>query len=286
MRKLSFSSLVFLLALIPLKNIFAYDYNTPNVTEDASASIEDAIRNDAIKQDIKLLRCEKCWFVGLGVGAGSVTSKDTVNNIDNGSGFPPPGNMDQYTTNGSNPWAALISANFGYRFLIEPGWPKAVSVGLKYRFLLNGKVEGNTIEETNPTTFNNYDFTLSSDSNVLTLFAKVNLANFGDFSPYVSAGVGGDINSTNYSETATGATARISPNFSSKTNFGFAYELGAGVDYYLRRLVILSLGYDYLYLGAAAATGNGTVNWSTSSLNFGAQTANTVLFQTTFIFNA
>lgn len=224
-------------------------------------------------------------FIGGGVGFTSASPQTTTNSLNNGFGSPPAANTDIYNTNGSN-FSALVDLEGGYQISTIRDWFPAYYVGLRYRYLIDANVTGNVIQLSNDTSFNNYNFTVTSSPQVFTVFGKFPIKNFGHFSPYISAGLGLAVDIVSgYSEASTGATPRQSPDFGSQTNIGMAYEAGMGLDYLLGKKWIFSAEYDYLYLGGSIATGTGSADWSADSLDFGALSANTFLMKVSYLFN-
>lgn len=274
MRKISISLIIF--------SSFVF-HNVSAASENGHADSLDEIRSlPAPKRVMHERNCyKKCWFTGLGLGVAWVSNMT----IPNGNGFSPPANVDQYVPNSSLLSSPVFSLDGGYRLLTAYKFPYAFSVGLRYRYVSLNSLEGDVIEESNSSLFNNYTYKVSFSSNVVTAIGKMDLVRWGNFAPYVVGGVGvARNNAENYSETAKpGVTPRVSPAFDSRSSTDFAYEAGVGVDYYVKKAIILSTSYDYLNLGTLK-TGNGTQNWSQTSLEVGSASVNTVMFRATYIF--
>lgn len=285
MRKALFYLLTGSLSFFLGQAAFAYDSNLPYPGDNSAEGMHTALNLANMKREVEEARCNECWFFGVGFGPAWVKPKNSLTTIPNQTPFPPPGNVDQYAGNNDAVSSPVFSAVGGYRWVTSRTWPYSYSVGLRYRYFFTSDVDGDVILESRNPINNNYSFSAASTMQVLTLFAKTELVRFGDFAPYISVGLGGSMNNFNsYSEVPkAGVTSRVSPGFGKKSTIDVEYEAGFGLDYYVRRLVLLSAEYDYLNLGSLAS-GNGSAAWSATHLNFGDVTAHTLLFSATYIF--
>lgn len=220
------------------------------------------------------------WFVTLG-GSMQYPQFNSSMSVHNGANFPPPYNMDTYTTTQNHqPMASLA---FGRRWERDTRWLPAYSFSVMYEYLLPTNI-GNTITQYSSPDFTNYNYTWNFSANILMAAAKVNLFKYGRFSPYLNGGLGCSFNRTsNYSENALpDVTARISAGYASQSNAQFAYNAGAGVDVQLDKQIILSAGYQYLSLGSVAS-GQGAGPWIGQYLNLGKYRANTVFVGVSYL---
>ena len=219
------------------------------------------------------------WFLTLGGGAAFSLSKANIN-VDNGFTYPPPYNIDIYSTQSAT--SAILNLSVGRRWERARKWFPAYSLGLFYQHNFNGNVKGTLTQNSDPEALNyNYHWNISSD--ILLASAKLNLFTQKKFSPYVMAGLGGTWNHSNYNETAlAGVTPRVSPDFSG-TKGHFAYNAGGGIDFQASKRIIINAGYLYQSLGNISGNGRGT--WAGTSLDLGSNAANEVLLGITYLFD-
>jgi len=220
------------------------------------------------------------WFVAAELGwQKGAASEMTVNN---GSGFPPPSNMDIYTAQSNR--RTSIGLGAGYRWQRDKLWVPQVSLGLRYKYLFEDSIEGQVIQYSLPQ-FTNYDYKLNTTSNALLLSAKVDVYAFKNIMPYLGVGLGAARNQASYSETALpGITPRISPQFADQSNFEMSYTLGFGLDARLTDSITFSAGYEFQDWGGAN-TGNGTVGWSDQSLSQSNYQSHALLLSMDYLFN-
>ena len=219
------------------------------------------------------------WFVTVGAGAEFPLANGNMY-VNNGSFFPPPYDTDIYSTNQST--SALVNLSAGRRWERQSNWFPAFSLGLFYQHSFLDNVAG-TITQYSLPQFTNYTYNWNLSSDILLASAKVNLYAQNRFSPYVTVGLGGAFNHSNYNETALpGVTPRTSPGFSGTSN-QFAYNAGAGLDFRASNHLIVTLGYLYQNLGDISGQGNAT--WSGNSLRLGSYGLNEVLAGVTYLFD-
>lgn len=202
--------------------------------------------------------------------------------INNGSDAPPPNDRDLYTTNQN--MQPLVLASLAYRMQRDSDWLSAYSLGLQYQHNFSANVGNKVLQYSDPL-FYNYNSTWDIASDIFLVVAKLNVFEYGIFSPYVHAGVGLSFNNAgNYNESpTTGVTAvRVNPGFSSYTKTNFAYSLGAGVDFQVTQKIIVSAQYQYQNLGNVKS-GNGNAAWSTQSLDLGTYSTNAVVFCVSYL---
>lgn len=230
---------------------------------------------------------QDAWFISIDGGAQEPLKLDTVY-INNGSGFISPYNRDVYSTNKRA--HGMLGATFGYRWACEENdWFPAYSLGLRYERVFSGN-NGETVSQYTPppSLFTNYNYTLKNSANVVLVAGKLDIYQYNDLMPYISAGAGMAYNQVGkYSEIArpnAHVTPRLSPAFASDTQHDFAYTLGLGFDYQVNEQVIVSLGYEFQDLGNISS-GYGTRLWSTQYLNLGSYRANSVLASLAYLFD-
>lgn len=220
------------------------------------------------------------WFIGteLDLLWPNVNNRMT---IPNGSNFPPPENLDNYSiSKPSNQPMLALSA--GYRWQRNQTLIPAYALAVKYQHLFSQNLQGE-IQQYSLNEFNNYTYTWDMNLNVLSLNSKINLVKYQRIMPYIDVGIGASFNqSETYREWALpGITARDSPSFASHTQTEFAYNAGAGIDLIVTNQLLLSLGYDYQSFGRLQS-GSGQSTWTGTSLKLGHFKTNTILLGLTY----
>lgn len=213
------------------------------------------------------------WLVGADIGLVSPTFNNHMT-VNNGSNFPSPENVDLYTTNnGTNP--PILGGLIGYRWQRDETLFPATLLALRYQHLFSQDIKGDILQYSLPE-FTNYTYTWGMSANVISLYSKIDIAQYKQLMPYFAVGLGASFNNaTTYQETAlNGVTPRISPAFASQTQTQFAYNVGAGVDWLLAPKWIVSVGYDYQSFGNLSS-GPGESTWSATQLNLGRVATNT-----------
>lgn len=206
------------------------------------------------------------WFMSVGGGMTRLNFADKVN-VDNGTQMVPPNNIDYFTVN--NPKAGIFQYNLGYQWHDESPYFPYTSFFLQYRHYFRTNITGNVVQFSLPT-FNNYQYKMSYEADMLTLNGKFDLINYHHFLPYVSAGLGFIVNHLNdYSESVhPNVTPRIPPSYQGNTKLKGALTLGVGIDYLISQHYGLTLGYDHVFQGIAKS-GPGEGLWNQTKLNFG-----------------
>lgn len=237
-----------------------------------------------MKRDVKRTLCNRCWVIGGGLGF-ALTDVGTKNvYVNNGNPFPPPANQDLYIANKPDA-SGILGFSAGYRWYNQKQWFPGFVVGGRFLYLFSHDIKGKLLQQSNPN-FYNFNFNLATSSDILTVFGKINLARWKNFSPFVGASLGMSINSVdNYSQAAIPPAAGDSPAYRSKTSVNFAYGVDAGVDYFLNYLWTISAVYQYWHLGNVAS-GAGTNAWSNASLNFGDLTGNIFYMSISYAFKS
>ncbi len=223
------------------------------------------------------------WFLSGQVGGQSmVVSSARVNN---NVALTRPFNQDIYTSSGSNA-STLLGVQIGGRWQINTKWLTGISLGAQYQYFFETDVTGQVQQFSLPR-FTNYQYQLSTATNLIVAHGKLHLLEYKKFSPFLQGGIGGAIHNTrNYTETAlVNVTPRVSPRFRNHTNSEFAYILGAGIEYWLSQVLILSAAYQYSALGTLVS-GHGTSTWSGEQLNFGNTDSSAFIFSLIYLFGA
>jgi opacity protein-like surface antigen len=213
------------------------------------------------------------WFVGAGAGNSWLDLTKSTTTVPNGSSFPSPFDVDSFTVN--NPSSqAQAQLNLGYRWHEDRKFIPYYSLFGQYRHYFNTNIRGSVDQYSLPE-FENYNYRLKYKADLFTINGKINLIEYKKILPYLSAGVGVIYNHFNYNETATdNVTPRISPDYSGNSS-STVLTLGAGIDYKLTDNVWATLGYEYVAQSALKSS-NGGGSWSTTSLNFGHASMNTL----------
>ncbi len=223
------------------------------------------------------------WYASGGVGL-DYPHFNANWRVNNGSGFAPPANEDIYTfQNNHHPYLMLAT---GYRFVRNSAYLPALSLGLNYQYLPSNDVGGQIVQYSTPS-FANYNFKWDITAQLLLISAKLNIYNYRNFMPYISAAAGpGYIRASSYGETAyADVTPRTSAGFAESTNTQFVYTLGLGADYQLKSNLLASLGYQYLDLGKIRS-GSGAGSWQSATLNLGRYRSNELFLSLTYLFNS
>lgn len=210
---------------------------------------------------------------------------NTTMTIDNGSGFPAPSNVDQYTAY-SNHNEGMLAAAAGYRWTQQAQpWFPAVELALRYQYLFPERITGTVTQYSLPL-YKNYSYSWKTNANVLSLYTKLDLMQYQQVMLYFDVGLGASfVNAQQYQENNfPGVSPRLSPSFAKRTSTQFSYNVGAGIDISLFPQLIFSLGYDYQSFGNVVS-GPGQTAWSGTQLNLGNWGMNTALMSLTYLFD-
>ena len=215
-------------------------------------------------------------FFGAGIG-GAWSDLPDQTTVFNGSPQPAPYNQDTYSISEPDS-VAVWPVYFGYRFARDTNLFPYIDVSLRYEhvdsFTLNGTIDQYSLPD-----YVNYNYSLDTVSNLITIDGRTDVYRWGPIAPYVSGGLGVAVNTTSgYSEQAfSGIYPRVSPGFQNNTDGNFTGDIGFGVDYFITHNIWASLGYEYAYLGKVQ-TGNCVSTWSGETLSPGSLTSNMLLF--------
>lgn len=222
------------------------------------------------------------WFVAAGAGAQRPVSMNNML-VNNGSDLASPYNQDEYAISHDG-GGAVIALSAGRRWEHDSVWMPVYSVGLSWQYYFNTQM-GSTIMQYSDPAFVNYNYNWTLKSNLLLATAKLNLVQYGKWSPYLNGGIGAAFNNASgYNETAlAGVTPRISPGFTNSASVQFTYQVGAGIDFQMTPQLIVSLGYNYQNLGRFSS-GAGAGTWSSQTLLSDAYGSNEVLVSVNYLF--
>lgn len=197
-------------------------------------------------------------------------------NINNGANAPYPYNTDSYSI--KHDTANALALQVGYEWQSKKRWFPAYSLGFQLAHYWLETIKG-TIEQYSLPQFQNYSYGWDLKSDVFTINSKVNVFQYGSFSPFVNAGVGIAVNHANhFHETAfNGVTPRTSPGFGDNTQYNISYNLGVGIDYFLTPKLSAILAYNYQNLGTMRS-GNGLQTWSEDYLKIKNYQINMLVF--------
>jgi opacity protein-like surface antigen len=223
------------------------------------------------------------WYVGMDAGWMQTTMGRGMMYADNGSNYPAPENHDLYTFKKFQP--VMLDVQLGHRWNRDTPWLSAFALGLRYEHVFSKTNSGAVLQYSNPE-FTNYSYHWDLGADVVSLYSKLDLVQYGRFMPYVDLGLGvSNVHSRSFHERAfPNVTPRISPDFGSSNNNQFAYNVGGGLDYQLNPNLLLTVGYDYqsfgnIYSGAAQG-----LNWNGTRLKLGKFNTNTGLIGFTYLF--
>lgn len=202
-------------------------------------------------------------YIGGGIGElfPTVNSAQTV---PTGAGWPD----DTYTNNRTLSHEGFLFVNGGRTWKRQSNWLPYYSVGVRYTYSSNMTVKG-TIDQYSLPAFKNYSYQYNIQQQNLLAILKADLVKWKNVMPYLTAGAGASFNNAfNYKESAfSGVTPRVSPGFGSYTSDNFAYILGGGFDFILKKNIWMNLEYNYNHFGTVK-TGNGANTPTLTGFNF------------------
>ncbi|KTD44622.1 SPOR domain-containing protein [Legionella quateirensis] len=219
-------------------------------------------------------------YIGVDVGQVDPNTPKYMT-VNNGSNYPPPENVDQYSVKLNN--MNQMGLQIGSRWLRNEKWIPAYALALRYQHLFRKNIDGSITQYSLPD-FNNYSYRWGISSNVVSVYSKLNLVSLGRFMPYVDAGVGVALNQgMNYSETAyPDITARVSPSYRTNSTRQLSYNVGLGLDVALTQQLLMYVGYDFQSYGRMQSE-NGMSTWSGERLSLGTFNTNTGLIGLTYV---
>lgn len=224
------------------------------------------------------------WYLGIDVGFMQTIMNNDAMTVPNGSDFPFPENLDHYSLERHQP--IMLDVQAGHRWNRSQQWIPSFAVALRYEHVFSKNIQGLVTQYSDPE-FTDYSYQWGIEADVISLYSKLDLVRMGPLMPYVDLGVGLSINrSQPYNETALpDITPRYSPNYASKTNYQFTYNLGAGLDFLLSRNFLISAGYSYQSFGKVSSGFGEGPNWGDTQLHFGTFKTNMGLIGVSYQFD-
>lgn len=213
------------------------------------------------------------WYVGMDAGWMQTATDKSIMTVSNGSNYPAPANVDQYSVTAPQP--IMFDVQAGYRWYRDTKWIPSYALGLRYEHIFTKNVTGMVTQYSDPA-FANYSYTWGINADVISLYSKFDFLQISRCMLYVDFGLGISFTQSHaYNETAfPSVIARTSPDYASSVNKQLAYNVGAGLDYVLSKDFLLSAGYTYQFFGnLVSGYGQGT-NWGYEQLKPGMLTAN------------
>lgn len=216
------------------------------------------------------------WFIGLSGGWVWPQLSKSNTSVNNGNSAPPPNNLDAYSIHNPNSTDAF-SLYVGYRFEQLATWFSHYSLGLRYQHVVSTQFSG-SIQQYSLPAFTNYNYSVNVSSDIINLEGRINIYQYGCFSPYVSLGLGLASNEvTGYNEQPlAGIIPRNSPAYGNYSANNLMFNAGIGLDYEFTHQFRASLGYEYANLGNVK-TSAGISTWAGESLSFGTLTNQAVI---------
>lgn len=238
----------------------------------------------AIHQPMKATVQNSHWYVGMNAGIMQTHISKSSMTVPNGSNYPPPLNVDQYSVKRHRP--TLIDIQAGHRWERSQQWLPAYALALRYQHVFTKNIQGTVTQYSLPD-FVNYNYRWGVGADALSLYSKIDLVKYARFMPYVDLGLGLSIpRSKSYRETALpNVTPRFSPDYAPHRNSQFTYNLGAGLDFILTQNILLSAGYAYQSFGNLSSGLGQGLNWRTEKLNLGKLNTNMGLVGLTYLFD-
>ncbi len=214
------------------------------------------------------------WYVAMDAG-GVQANMPGAMTVPNGSDYPPPANVDHYSVDSLQ--TVMLDIQAGQRWYRDAIWIPSYAFALRYEHLFKKNITGMVNQYSDPA-FTTYSYTWGVSADVISLYSKFDLARYNRFMVYVDAGLGlSFLQAHAYNETALPTVwARDNPNYASKTNYQFSYNVGAGLDYTLDRNFLLSVGYSYQSFGNLSSGFGQGPDWNDTRLHLGRLNANMV----------
>ncbi len=224
------------------------------------------------------------WFIS-GQAGGQAMALPASTTVNNGEGFPRPFDNDIYTVKRHPDETTLLGVQIGRYMPLDSFGVSAFSLGVLYQYWFNTDVSGQVVQFSLPQ-FTNYNYSWRTSSSLLLANGKLNLAEYHLASAFLQGGIGASFHRGHgYTEAAlSNVTPRISPQFQSGQTSGFAYILGAGLDFKIDKSIIASFSYQYSKLQALSA-GMGIGTWASQTLQLGSAESNALLFSLTYLWD-
>ena len=220
------------------------------------------------------------WYIQALVGGEKSLVANTLT-PNNGFPFTPPNNVDSFFT--KTHWGVAAGVGAGKRFQTGNKWIPAYSLGLRYQHYFKTNV-GQQVSEFSETDFTDYTYNWTISSDIVMFAIKMNVLQWGQFSPFINGGAGWAFNhAANFYETPLPSVdPRPDPGFLSNTTCRFTYSFGGGVDWQIHDKLIVSLDYEFQDMGALYS-GNGVNNFGSSNLYSKTYQSNNILLSLTYL---
>ncbi|MBN9228078.1 MULTISPECIES: outer membrane protein [Legionella] len=223
------------------------------------------------------------WYVGMDVGFMHTIMKDEMT-VPNGSEAPSPWDLDQYSLDRHQP--IMLDVQAGHRWNRSEQWLPSYALALRYEHVFSKNIHGLVTQYSLPE-FTNYSYSWSIEADVVSVYSKLDLVRIGRFMPYVDLGLGVSFNRSHaYNEAALpDVTSRTSPDYASKRNNQFTYNLGAGLDCFFTQNLLVSAGYSYQSFGNVSSGFGQGLDWRDAQLHLGKFKANMGLIGVSYLFD-
>lgn len=225
------------------------------------------------------------WYVGMNVGFMQTSYGKKVMTVPNGSGFPPPADVDEFSLSQNQP--VMLDVQVGHRWYRDTKWLPSYALAVRYEHVFSENIHGTITQYSLPET-RNYSYNWGVEADAVSVYSKIDLVRVGRFMPYFDVGIGASFNrALHFSEkTLPGVMSpRISPDFAQRTSSQFTYNVGAGLDYTLTRNFMLSVGYDYQSFGNISSGHGQGADWYKTKLSLGKFNTNMGLVGITYLFD-
>lgn len=187
--------------------------------------------------------------IGLDFGVAKPT------NAGESASFPLGFSTFSYSSNHNNDHNDIFGISFDKMVVLAPFY--SAQVGASYHYLSSIDIKGNLQQGIAPPFYQaNYSYNIKSSQYMID--AKFRREFRSHFFPYLYLGLGLAANKAYDYSTNVPAYLTVTPDYSNKTTYAFAYSLGIGLDYLIVPKLSLGLGYRFINLGKTGL-GNGTI---------------------------
>jgi opacity protein-like surface antigen len=155
-------------------------------------------------------------------------------------------------------------AGIAFNRLVDVAPLYSAQIGISYHYLSDMDVKGNLTQGIAPPFYQaNYSYNINSSQYMID--AKLRRELQSCLYPYVYLGLGLAANRAFDFTTDVPAYLTVTPDYSNKTTYAFAYSLGVGIDYLVMSKLSVGIGYRFINLGNTEL-GTGTIrNTSTKA---------------------
>jgi len=151
----------------------------------------------------------------------------------------------------------ILGLFVGSDYQLQSNWH--MQLGLAYNQSLSFHTTGTIFQGADVQSADNYEYSYNTVSRQFMLVGKFQKDAKLGWHPYGLVGVGASFNSTKSWNTTVPPFLTFTPEFKSKTNSAFTYQLGLGVDIDVYPQLRAGLGYRFADLGRNDL-GNGTID--------------------------